>query len=90
MKKIHYLLYLPRFHRNEEPRLTRNPHSSFQIPDAQADVDDIIKGKFDTFVVGTIGNDVRLADRLCGRFFNSADNGKIRQSSMSICSKYKK
>eukprot|EP00094_Tigriopus_californicus_P010201 TCALIF_09840-PA protein Name:"Protein of unknown function" AED:0.28 eAED:0.28 QI:215/0.2/0.83/1/0.8/0.83/6/0/129 len=59
---------------------------TLQIPNAQSNVE---TNADDTFVIGTIGSDVNLSDRICGRFFSSALDDAERQLSRSVCSKYK-
>ncbi|XP_059078525.1 uncharacterized protein LOC131876989 isoform X1 [Tigriopus californicus] len=53
-----------------------------QIPNAQSNVE---TNADDTFVIGTIGSDVNLSDRICGRFFSSALDDAERQLSRSVC-----
>ncbi|XP_059097607.1 uncharacterized protein LOC131891928 [Tigriopus californicus] len=52
------------------------------IPDAQSDV---ATEDADTFVVGSIGSDVRLSDRVCGRQLSSANDNGDRRMSLSVC-----
>ncbi|XP_059087690.1 uncharacterized protein LOC131884071 [Tigriopus californicus] len=53
------------------------------IPNAQSNVP---TDPADTFTIGSIGSDVMLSDRICGRFFSSAAAGANRFASRSVCS----
>ncbi|TRY75197.1 hypothetical protein TCAL_10438, partial [Tigriopus californicus] len=53
------------------------------IPDAQTDVPGVEE---DTFIIGSIGSMSRFSDRLCGRFFSTANDRGDRRSSRSVCS----
>eukprot|EP00095_Tigriopus_kingsejongensis_P002472 maker-scaffold326_size205590-snap-gene-0.13 protein:Tk02472 transcript:maker-scaffold326_size205590-snap-gene-0.13-mRNA-1 annotation:"hypothetical protein DAPPUDRAFT_101194" len=53
-----------------------------QIPDAQVD---ILSSTVDTFTIGSIGSNINLRDRVCGRFFSTAASGADRRASRSIC-----
>ncbi|TRY74498.1 hypothetical protein TCAL_12450 [Tigriopus californicus] len=52
------------------------------IPNAQSNVE---TSDQDTFTIGSIGSDVRLSDRLCGRQFSSANDNGDRRMSRSVC-----
>ncbi|TRY75391.1 hypothetical protein TCAL_15627 [Tigriopus californicus] len=46
---------------------------------------DVATEDADTFVVGSIGSDVRLSDRVCGRQLSSANDNGDRRMSLSVC-----
>eukprot|EP00094_Tigriopus_californicus_P010203 TCALIF_09842-PA protein Name:"Protein of unknown function" AED:0.06 eAED:0.06 QI:153/0.8/1/1/0.2/0.33/6/86/131 len=52
------------------------------IPGAQADID---TDPADTFIIGSIAVGTRFSDRVCGRFFSSANSNVNRKGSISIC-----
>lgn len=56
-----------------------------QIPNAESNVE---TDAANTFIIGSIGSDVQLSDRLCGRFLSSANNKLDREASISVCSEY--
>eukprot|EP00095_Tigriopus_kingsejongensis_P002471 maker-scaffold326_size205590-snap-gene-0.14 protein:Tk02471 transcript:maker-scaffold326_size205590-snap-gene-0.14-mRNA-1 annotation:"hypothetical protein" len=52
------------------------------IPDAQVNV---AGSPDDTFIIGSIPQVTNIVDRVCGRYFSSADSAGDRRSSLSIC-----
>ncbi|TRY74462.1 hypothetical protein TCAL_09847 [Tigriopus californicus] len=53
------------------------------IPSAESNVE---TDAANTFIIGSIGPDIQLSNRLCGRFFSSANDQDDRLASISVCS----